>query len=68
MNNNDNTKRVKLDLTEVDGNAFALMGAFRAQARIEQWDEDDIREVLNDAMSSDYDHLVSVLVRHTYMS
>jgi hypothetical protein len=65
MNNNDNTKRVKLDLTKVNGNAFALMGAFQHQARIEKWTYDEIQAVLDDATSDDYDHLVSVLARHT---
>jgi hypothetical protein len=54
-------RKVKLDLTKVDGNAFSLMAAFKQAALREGWPGEDIRAVLDDAMSSDYFHLVTTL-------
>jgi len=58
-------KKVKLRLVGLDGNAFALMGAFRRQARQERWTADEIRAVLDECMAGDYDHLLRVLMEHT---
>lgn len=44
--------------------AFALMGAFRAQARKEGWTAEEIKAVLDDAKSGDYNHLLYVLDLH----
>ena len=54
-------KLVDLDLTTVDGNAFALMGAFRKAADAQGWSKDEIKTVLNEAQSGDYDNLVATL-------
>jgi hypothetical protein len=56
------TKKVKLDLTRCDGNAFALIAAFRGQARREGWSGDEIEAVSKQAMSGDYDHLLQTLI------
>lgn len=58
-------KKVNLKLVGKDGNAFALMGAFQSQARKEGWTKEEIKEVLDDCMSSDYDHLLRVLSNHS---
>lgn len=58
-------KRVKLNLTKIDGNAFSLMGAFRSRAKREGWAEDDIKTVTSACMSGDYDNLLCVLLDHT---
>ena len=55
-------KTVNLDLTEIDGNAFMLMGAFRKQARREGWDAKEIEAVMTECQSGDYDHLLQTLV------
>jgi hypothetical protein len=57
-------KTVKLDLAELDGNAFALMGAFQRQARKEGWLQAEINEVLEECKSGDYAHLLYTLSRH----
>lgn len=57
-------KKVKLRLVGIDGNAFALMGAFQQQARKEKWTKEEIDTVLNEAMSGDYDHLLTTLADH----
>lgn len=56
------TKKVKLKLQGLDGNCFALMGAFKQQARREKWTPEEIDEVLKECMSGDYDHLLRTLM------
>ena len=57
-------KTVNVDLTAVDGNAFAIMGAFRRQAVREGWSQEDISLVLADAKSGDYDHLITTIMAY----
>ena len=54
-------KQVTLNLVGLDGNAFALMGAFQKQARKEKWTKDEIQTVLDECTSGDYDHLLATL-------
>ena len=58
------TKKVKLTLVGLDGNAFSLMGAFQRQAKREKWTTEEIKEVLDECMKGDYDHLVTTLDEH----
>lgn len=60
-------KKVKLNLVGLDGNAFSLLGAFQAQARKEGWTKEEIAEVREEAMSSNYDHLLQTLMAHCDM-
>lgn len=55
-------KKVKLNLVEIDGNAYAIMAAFQRQARREGWTTEEIDEVLNEAKSGDYDNLIYTIV------
>lgn len=57
-------KKITLALVGLDGNAFALMGAFRRQARKEGWMGQEIDDVLNEAMNGDYNHLLATLISH----
>lgn len=57
-------KKVSLQLLGLDGNAFCLLGAFRRQAKREQWTEDEINAVTKDAMSGNYSHLVATIADH----
>jgi len=57
-------KTVDLDLVGIDGNAFSVMGEFRSQARREGWDKDEIDEVLQEAQSGDYNHLLATIMDH----
>ena len=59
-----NEKSVNLDLVGLNANAFALMGAWRRQAKREEWTEEEIEAVIAEATSSDYNHLLSVLDNH----
>ena len=58
-------KPVKLELVGLNGNAYPLMGAFQRAARQQGRTPEEIKAVLDDCMSSDYNHLLSVLVQHT---
>lgn len=48
----------------LDGNAFSIMGAFQRQARKEGWTKEEINEVLDEARSKDYSHLISTIANH----
>lgn len=58
------TKKIQLNLAGLDGNAFSLLGAFRNQARKEHWTKEEIEEVIREAMSGDYNHLLVTLSAH----
>ena len=55
-------KKVKLNLVGLDGNAFALMGAFQRQAKREGWIPEEIESVLNACQSGDYNNLLCTLM------
>ena len=57
-------KKIQLRLTAIDGNPFCLMGAFQRQARREGWTKEEITLVLADCQSSNYNHLLQVLIAH----
>jgi len=57
------TKKVKLQLVGLDGNAFSLMGAFSRQARKEGWTKEEIDAVINECMTGDYNHLLCTLTQ-----
>jgi hypothetical protein len=57
-------KKVDLELVGLNGNAYAMMGAFSHQARREKWTKEEIKAVIDDATSSDYNHLLCVLSDH----
>ena len=57
-------KKIKLDLVGLNGNAFALMGAFQRQAQREGWTKDEIKTVLDKCTSGDYDNLIVTLWDH----
>ena len=54
--------KVKMQLDGLDGNAFALMGAFSRNARRQGWTSDEIDTVLKECRSGDYDHLLCTLM------
>jgi predicted CoA-binding protein len=58
-------KKVKLNLVGLDGNAWALMGAFSNAARKQGWTKEEIKGVMDECMSSDYDHLLATLIENT---
>uniref|UniRef100_A0A6M3JKA3 Uncharacterized protein n=1 Tax=viral metagenome TaxID=1070528 RepID=A0A6M3JKA3_9ZZZZ len=59
------TKKINLELVGLDGNAFSLLGAFKKQAKREAWTGEEIKVVIDEATSGDYDHLLQTLIKHT---
>ncbi|QMU66746.1 MAG: hypothetical protein GKR88_15345 [Flavobacteriaceae bacterium] len=57
-------KTINLDLVRVDGNAFAIMGAFSKQAKREGWTKEEIECILDEARSSNYEHLIATIANH----
>ncbi len=56
-------KKIDLDLSEIpDGNAFSILGAFQRQARKEDWTQEEIDLILDEAKSGDYDHLLQTIM------
>lgn len=55
---------VNMTLEGLNGNAFALLGAFRATAREQGWSDDRINLVVSEATADDYDHLLRTLQAH----
>ena len=58
--------KVKMQLDGLDGNAFALMGAFSRNASRQGWTRDEIDTVMKECRSGDYDHPISN--KHTIKS
>ena len=58
-------KKVTMCLVGLDGNAFNLMGQFSKRARGEGWTKHEIDYVIKQCMSSDYNHLLRVLMKYT---
>lgn len=56
---------VELDLVGIDGNAFAVMGAWRRAAKKQGRASDEITKVIADAMSADYNHLLAIIAHHS---
>ena len=60
-----NEKKVRLQLVGLDGNAFALLGAFQKAARRQEWKEAEIKNIIKEATSGDYNHLLMTLMEYT---
>lgn len=58
-------KKVKLQLVGLDGNAFSIIGTWKTAARKQGWKHEEIELVLNDAMSSDNNHLLQTIMKYT---
>ena len=57
-------KTVNLNLVGVNGNAFMIMGVFRKQAKKEGWTPEEIEDVMTEAKSGDYNHLLATIEKH----
>ena len=54
----------QIDLSGPQGNAFVLLALVRNCAKQLAWEDDYLKEVLDDMKSHDYEHLLVVLNRH----
>lgn len=57
-------KKVTLNLVGLNGNAYSIMAAFGQQAKKEKWSQEEIDEVLEEAKTGDYDHLLQTIMAH----
>jgi hypothetical protein len=57
-------KKVTMQLVGLDGNAFSILGRFSRAAREEGWSEEEIKRVIDEAMSSDYSHLLATISKN----
>ena len=56
-------KRVKgFHLQGLGANAFSLLAEFRNRARRSGWKDNEIAEVIKEAQSGDYEHLIQTLM------
>lgn len=58
-------KTVKLKLVGLDGNAFAILGAFKKAAKRSGWSDVEIKAVFDEATSGDYNNLLAVIMKYT---
>lgn len=58
------TKKVRMELVGLNGNAFSIIGAFQLHARRQGWTGDEIQAVLKEASSGDYNHLLRTMIKH----
>jgi len=59
-----NLPKVQMQLVGADGNAFAIIGRFRTEAKRQGWDKESIEEVTKTAMSGDYNNLLATILEH----
>lgn len=59
------TKKVKLKLAGLDGNAYFLVATFINTARKQGTPPEEIDAVIKDCASSNYNHLLCVLMANT---
>lgn len=57
-------KKIKLNLVGVDAHYLSIMGAFSKRAQKEGWPKEEIKEVLDEAMNADYDHLLATIISY----
>ena len=57
----------KINLESFDEEAFVLMGMFERRARGNGWSKAEIDRVIEEAMSSDYSHLLATLLSYSKM-
>ena len=62
------SKKVKMQLVGLDGNAFSILGAFSRNARKQGWTPEEINAVTNKAMSGEYDYLLATIMDNVDMS
>ena len=58
-------KLVELELVGINGNAFAVLGAFQRAARQQGWTDAEIDIVFDKAKSGDYNHLLATIMENT---
>ena len=65
MKNELNESKFDFQMSGEDGNAYAIMGRFQRQARRNDWSEANIKLVLDEARSGDYNNLLYTFTKYT---
>lgn len=60
--------RPEVELSGIDGNAFVILGAVRQALRKNEWPKEAIDELIEEAMSGNYDHLLQTVCKHLDVS
>jgi len=55
---------ITVEMSERDGNAFAILGRFQNEAKRAGWSKNQIKEVMDEATSGDFDHLLQTFIGH----
>jgi len=55
--------KLNLELVGKNGNAFYLLAYFQRKARKAGWSKEEILEVIEEAQSGDYNHLIQTLIK-----
>jgi len=63
--NDGNKTLVQLQLVGQDGNPFNLMGVFQRDAKRQGFNDQWIKEVVEECQAGDYNHVLSTLLSHT---
>ncbi len=58
----------KLRLVGSNGNAFSVLGRARKAAKKADWSKAEVDEMMQEAMSGDYDHLLQTMMKHFEVS
>ena len=57
-------EKPEVKLIGEDGNAFSIMGRCHRAAKDAGWTEDKWKEIQNEMMAGDYDHLLYTAMNH----
>ncbi len=55
-------KHIKINLSKVNGNAFAILGSVKKQAKAQKLSETDWKIIQDKAMSRDYNYLLATVM------
>lgn len=58
-------KKVKMNLSGLNHNAFVILGRFSKEAKRQGWEDAEIKAVVDEAKSGDYDHLLRTMLDNT---
>lgn len=56
--------KVTMRLVGEDGNSYSILGRFQRAARRAGWTREEIKAVMDEATSGDYDHLLATIAGH----
>lgn len=58
------SRKIELDLTGPEGNAYVVMGTVQGLMKKLGYHEAQIKAVITEMMSKDYEHLIAVAEKH----